>query len=241
MIKKTLTSSSLTGRSAPTSDTLDSFLSSGSSAMGRKTSLSGRSDTKRKLKANIILIEHEQEEDGDDYVIINRSGNENKLALARSFTNQNLSMDYDSGKLQSEIENLKKMRQNYGTDWLLSTPNLVLNDIRQGFGIGKEKMMLDDLETCIAKTESLDIEDNLRVIESFPVYCIGEEGEETCLCILSIDEKHLIERDEANKKLLSLNEISNLADIIDLSKTKFVEDLKQIDSKKFRIFLFFKI
>lgn len=77
--------------------------------------------SKRKLKANNIFIEHEE----NDYLII--STNTNQLDPSRaSMTNKfSTSFEYESTTLQNEIEKMKQMRQNYGTNWLLSTPNLI--------------------------------------------------------------------------------------------------------------------
>ncbi len=82
----------------------------------------------RKLKANNILIEHEDENeiklnsDFDDYYFLDpaKSSLNNKLSI--SYT------EYESTNLQVEIEKLKQMRQDYGTDWLLSSSSLIENN-----------------------------------------------------------------------------------------------------------------
>ena len=70
--------------------------------------------SKRKLKANNVLIEQDENTE-DDYLIVNL----NQLDPSKSSLNNKLSMsysEYESNNLQIEIENMKLMRQNYGTD-----------------------------------------------------------------------------------------------------------------------------
>lgn len=80
-------------------------------------------NSRRKLKANNILIEH----DDQDYVIISSSNNlidSSKASVPNNIISTSYT-EYESNNLQSEIEKMKQMRKNYGTDWLLSTPNLI--------------------------------------------------------------------------------------------------------------------
>jgi len=70
--------------------------------------------SKRKLKANNVLIEQDENTE-DEYLIVNV----NQLDPSKSSLNNKLSIsysEYESNNLQIEIENMKLMRQNYGTD-----------------------------------------------------------------------------------------------------------------------------
>lgn len=82
------------------------------SSSGMATKL--ESFNRRKLKANNVLIEQDETTE-DDYLIVSI----NQLDPSKSSLNNKLSMsysEYESNSLQIEIENMKLMRQNYGTD-----------------------------------------------------------------------------------------------------------------------------
>lgn len=166
------------------------------------------------------------------------------------------STSFDSRKLQSEIENMKKMRQNYGTDWLLSTSSLLEKAPQQSKS--KDKQSTTTTTTTNASStghscnnkpsqiidENADDDDDHElaarvgtILESFAVYrsiefsvldlmssepdgdqheAVGSSADEDAtrtVCILSIGERCLVEKDEANAKVLCLNEIANLSDI----------------------------
>lgn len=173
------------------------------------------------------------------------------------------STSFDSRKLQSEIENMKKMRQNYGTDWLLSTSSLLEKAPQQSKSKDKQSTNATGQSSNNKPNqmnEENDDDDELatrvgNILESFAVYRSiefsvldlmssepGEDHQEAAgssadedvtrtVCILSIGERCLVEKDEANAKVLCLNEIANLSDI-----------KLNIDSKfeLYFIFLFFK-
>ena len=97
------------------------------SAPTQQTYLRHAAATQRKsirLKPNNILIEQENEQESADEnnttVAVSASA-----SLSAATNVAATSSSFDSRALQSEIEHLKRMRQNYGTDWLLSTPNML--------------------------------------------------------------------------------------------------------------------
>jgi hypothetical protein len=231
--------------------------------MSLAASLKQDSSIRRKLKANNILIEQENDTDEslanklDDYLIIGGKNDEslrtdqpsveptasNANALRRgsvfakfpgSFTSE-----YDPNNLQKELENLKKMRQSYGTDWLLSTPNMMLkkepNEQEQGsaatgafsnFKVNRPAAATAALLNRVNEDKSLNVSASLEnVIESYAVYrlynqiSIGGAGVfnyentiETKLRIISLNDKYLVERDETNTDVLNLYEFADLVE-----------------------------
>lgn len=160
------------------------------------------------------------------------------------------SSSFDSRQLQNEIETIKKMRQNYGTDWLLSTANLFEKPMSETTPPadkeasapkrGNERMneLLD--EKAAAENE-IQVDD---IVESFPVYrsiefsvldlntgSVNENGNESGsgenstknVCILSVSEKYLVEKDETNSNNLYINEIAKLEHIKLIVDSKYVK------------------
>ena len=209
------------------------YLNSNGVRSTRKPTYTGGSaqKDKRKLKANNILIEQEQENTPDDFYIVNSDQNDADtlvVSLNKSNTIAKLSTshgtEYDPNKLQVEIENLKKMRQNYGTDWLLSTPNLIAN-VKIPEKLNAKKSEINP--ASIRADQASDYLNKLTIdetIESYVVYKLVEfvfsnsetdkqEEDNLELCILSLNERCVIERDETNTDVLALNEFINLEDI----------------------------
>ena len=116
------------------------------------------------------------------------------------------------------------MRQNYGTDWLLSTPNLITN-LKIPEKLNAKKSEINP--TSIRADQASDYLNKLTIdetIESYVVYKLIEfvfsngetdkqEEDNLELCILSLNERCIIERDETNTDVLALNEFINLEDI----------------------------
>lgn len=212
---------------------LESYMSNLSLSTRKSSTNLCKLDQKKRLRPNNILIEHEEEYD-NEYVIINpkNSYEPKPQQLSSSFV---LSNDYESTKLQSEIENMKKMRTNYGTDWLLSTPNLLgvaLKSPNMPKKNSQDRFLFKKEKSLDRKEESshnlTDEEENLSVLETFAVYRsfdLDQSLEENqCLCILCVNDRYLIEKDETNSKILSLIEYSKLGDIEDMTKLKSYSD-----------------
>lgn len=145
------------------------------------------------------------------------------------------------------------MRQNYGTDWLLSTSNLI-EGAQSSIAneTGREKSKIENncgggsggVEKILESNQDRQKADDLSelIIESFAVYRSIEfsvldlnsheqrdqrngsaasnhydddddENSTKTICILSVGEKCLIEKDETNSSVLCLNELVNLSDI----------------------------
>ena len=180
---------------------------------------------RRRRKANNILIETEETEQENDFVIISTTS----TSLNKSFTNSSKASvsngtQYESSKLQNELDTMKRMRQNHGDDWLLSTPNLVIKstqEVKLNYieDVFKTKSSIDKNILPIDKTLSKDLED---IIESFVVYRFIEDNDEPNdkmkktvttdkkMCILSLSTKSLIEKDESNTIIFNLNEYSDI-------------------------------
>lgn len=156
----------------------------------------------------------------------------------------NPSTSFDSRKLQNEIETLNKMRLNYGTDWLLSSSNLIEAKNSLGVSPSASKTQQDQPEseapkettttTTNSDDKNMETERTGVIVESFPVYrsiefsvldlkskppetATSEPDDETkTICLLAISERCLIEKDETNSSVLCLNDLANLSQI-DLS------------------------
>ncbi len=191
---------------------------------------------KRKLKVHNVLIEPDINESEalaaksltNDYVIINSlTLNELDVYKANLIKNSSVMIgkDYESDKLQVEIENLKRMRQDYGTDWLLSTPNLLVNRIETLKENTDETVNIESSSECVASAVEKDLETKLadsNIIESFVVYrmiCVGDENIVDLndliikICIVSLNDKYLIEKDETDTEFLSVNQLADITDI----------------------------
>ena len=257
----------------------------------------------RKLKAHNVLIEQDDSL-ADDYYIVNPDNREySKSTKNESYLDANNLLstsvgDYDSSKLQTELENLKKMRQSYGTDWLLSTPSLLeinkqlLNEKISSANSENKKRSLtllnkdtDAAKVTKSSSSSLtkltlnvnkQLEDKeIQILESFAVYRSvqskfstnntninfeldfdvrsssskashsddGHANQGVSLCILSLSEKFLIEKDEINTNVLSINEYINLESIDVMLVASNEQELNQIkikskDSEFFKIYQF---
>lgn len=154
---------------------------------------------------------------------------------------------FDSRQLQSEIENIKKMRQNYGAEWLLSTSSLLIPATTTTVSGSKAKSTSNESERTGKEPESTvvnEISDSEErtgsIIDSFAVYrsiefsvldlnmgdqderkgALEEDNQTKTICILSVTENCLVEKDETNSSVLCFNEIANLSDIKTSTKTK---------------------
>lgn len=145
------------------------------------------------------------------------------------------------------------MRQNYGTDWLLSTSSLINeasrppdHDQEQDKSPQPEAVVVTSvkLDADSKATAELDMNRIGKIVESFAAYryiefsildlnvserqgerqmqqgdehslrrCDDEEDETKTICILSVSERCLVEKDETNSTVLCINEIANLSDI----------------------------
>lgn len=134
------------------------------------------------------------------------------------------------------------MRLNYGTDWLLSSSNLIEAKNSPGVSPSASKTQQDQPEpeapkettTTNSDDKNMETERTGAIVESFPVYrsiefsvldlktkppetTTSEPDEETkTICLLAISERCLIEKDETNSSVLFLNDLANLSQI-DLS------------------------
>ena len=185
---------------------------------------------------------------------------------------------FDSRQLQDEIEHLKQMRQNYGTDWLLSTPNLIVKNIQDsdaettsssslptkdprtansgGFAAGLSEAgvvesfaVYRSIEFSIlgmnlggdggrkkggarprrrSPPRDKDDEEEVDTEEEDPAEVVDEEGKS--MCILSVTEKCLVEKDETNTDVHCINELAALNEIrISIAKLRYVLDIKQVE------------
>ena len=112
-----------------------------------------------------------------------------------------LNTEYESNKLQSEIANMKQMRQSYGPDWLLSAPKLQVDNVSHTTA---DKSNKDDSDaSSIEAIDERPDEDNVlakqkssratisNIIESFVVYRIIER---TDICVVSLSDTCIIEK-----------------------------------------------
>lgn len=192
---------------------------------------------KRKLKANNILIDTHEDPQFEDYVVIGRKSEDvasvesaqQPLMPSASILSTSYDPEYDPNNLQKELDNLKKMRQNYGTEWLLSAPSFVSASMKKSSSF----LNRNNAELTSPKLASLDSSSQLaaqvddqylhETIESFAVYKIQDIGQASIekadkkLCILSLNAKLLVERDETNVTLLNVKELANLSDAVCLN------------------------
>lgn len=106
------------------------------------------------------------------------------------------------------------MRLNYGDDWLLSTPNLQLENNIPETTEETTKALDQNNQSQIESSDKQDISD---IVDSF-VVCrtavkLGDSTETTEPCIISLSENSLIEKDEMNIEMISLNYLSNIIEI----------------------------
>ncbi len=191
---------------------------------------------KSKLKVNNVVIDQLTDNPLEKgYILINSVTYEatslpKEMQLIGSFT-----ADYESTKLQTEIENLKKMRLNYGTDWLLSTPKLQVNE-QPVVAVG-EKSSEDSVagvEQEVGGESGSGRSSISNIVDSFVVYRSeigkksGDEGVK--MCILSLSESSVIEKDELNAEVLSVTQLAEVCDIVIAgdgeAKTKLVVGFK---------------
>lgn len=169
-----------------------------------------------------MLIEHDAE---DDYYFVDKT----ELGQDTKKLSLSYGTSYDPQKLQQELENLKKMRQNYGTDWLLSAPSMNSREPNKKAENGSNEISITSSMDSSSITDksnvyineiSSDQIDKLRIIESYAVYvtalsCLDDNKpiNEKNLCILSITDKYLIEKDETNSNVISVCEFNDLNEI----------------------------
>jgi hypothetical protein len=187
-----------------------------------------RSDlTKKRIKPNFISIEPDQDDESSDYFVVNSDKAHLNESMRFSISQ---GTDYDPSKLQKEIENLKKMRQNYGTEWLLSAPTLATaqpvastslnfkSTLNDSYQLKEETENELSKENANSSTDLKQLMKTCSIIESFPVYRSvqshsGECDQAQVLSILSLNEKYLIEKDETNQLVLFSAEYAQLDDI----------------------------
>lgn len=186
-----------------------------------------RSDlTRKRVKPNFISIEPDQDDESSDYFVVN-SDKMHQSETVRFSISQGT--DYDPNKLQKEIESLKKMRQNYGTEWLLSAPTLATSQTVASTSLNFKSNLNDSYQlkeetenelNKETKNSSSDLKQFIKtcsIIESFPVYRSIQSDSGECdaqiLSILSLNEKYIIEKDETNQLILFSNEYAQLDDI----------------------------
>ena len=207
----------------------------------RQRSSTLRQDNKRRLKPNVILIEQDNiideqtEPISEDVDNIANSLSSTTLQLNKQ--SKSASNHYDPNKLRLEIEMMKKMRQSYGTDWLLSTPNLNANssNINNSLNlINPSKSTIqpspkNNLSTVSnnSTNNKLSIDEINNIIDSYAVYRsiepisnnLNDDQDENSLdssiiiCILSLTDLYIVEKDETNMELLSINKYTDLADV----------------------------
>ena len=163
---------------------------------------------------NVIIL---QENDLDDEDLVTK--NDDFEHTPSSFKS---SADYK--KLQKEIESMKRMRQNYGIDWLLSTPKLNTNllNVKE---LGKNEnidIVNPESDSNNRATIGSDKESELYTpIESYVIYRSLENDDTNDLenlihkelSIVSMSDRCLLEKDETNTALLFVDEFSNMEDI----------------------------
>jgi hypothetical protein len=206
----------------------------------RQRSSTLRQDNKRRLKPNVIFIEQDNPSDQNTETITEDIANvANSLSSASLQLNKyskSVSNHYDPNKLKLEIEMMKKMRQSYGTDWLLSTSNLNSNSSNMNNSLNlvfssktsiqanSNKLMLNTLDDN--KQNKLSIDDINNVIDSYAVYRsiepisnnLNDQADNALdlsiiICILSLTDLYMVEKDETNLELLSINKYTDLSDI----------------------------
>ena len=110
------------------------------------------------------------------------------------------------------------MRLNYGDDWLLSTPKLQLeNSISKTVEETTETLDDQNEENNESQLDTIEHAEISEIVDSF-VVCrttvkLGDSTETTEPCIISLSKNSLIEKDEMNIEMISLNYLSNISDI----------------------------
>lgn len=207
------------------------------SAPNQSTFLRRKATTMKKLRANNVLIEQDEFNDQllSEDTVSTRAPIGGSLNVTQSMM---LSSSFDSNKVQNELANLKKMRQNYGTDWLLSTQTYLpkLATANTNNSNTQEANLSKKDDTSIKNNDDINMG---IVIESFAVYrsieasildlnnfgekadqaryndADGESENDTTrsICILNLTDEYLIEKDETNSNLLCFNRFTDLADM----------------------------
>ena len=147
---------------------------------------------------------------------------------------------YDASKLKSELDQLKKIREDYGTEWLLSTQTLgsdaqydAATSIASSLQDKKPAAFMFAHAAAAAaavkqQADEAGAEEVRSVLaapiaESFVVYRStttttdhdhdDNDTAMTDVCILSLSDVYLIEKDETNTELLAYHAFSSLTDI----------------------------
>ena len=127
--------------------------------------------------------------------------------------------DYDSDRLQKELDHLKKSRKLYGAQWLLSSPNLLTVPLSDdSLGKTPAPMKVETLKDIIERNQ--EMKDNefssAVIIDSFAVnkinISVDAEFSETKICFLALSEKYLIEKDEINQDINEYYEFIHFID-----------------------------
>ena len=179
----------------------DTLVSSGKKILSKKKTL--------KIKVNnATLFQQGQDED--------------ELKFEKIQTDNVTSKSYESKTLQNDIENLKKLRLNYGTDWLLTSPELknsFKETIKSPPGYEKKfdnKSNLSEEKSFnrVSSSSKIGPETN-NILDSFVIYRAFADKEESDdeVIILTLSESFLIEKDELNVKYLFSDLYTNLENI----------------------------
>jgi len=141
-------------------------------------------------------------DDEDDNNDGNKNDSDSQLTMGSSPVNS----DYDSNRLQKELDYLKKSRKLYGAQWLLSSPHLLASSVDDKDKL-KIPLKVETLKDVIDINQEMKTNDlnNAIIIDSFAVNKINNsidvEYSETKICFLAISEKYLIEKDEINQEI----------------------------------------
>jgi hypothetical protein len=141
-------------------------------------------------------------DDEDDNNDGNKNDSDSQLTMGSSPVNS----DYDSNRLQKELDYLKKSRKLYGAQWLLSSPHLLASSVDDKDKL-KIPLNVETLKDVIDINQEMKTNDlnNAIIIDSFAVNKINNsidvEYSETKICFLAISEKYLIEKDEINQEI----------------------------------------
>ena len=168
----------------------------------------------RKRISTIRKVELAGDDDDDDNEG-NKIDSESQLAMGSSPVNS----DYDSHRLQKELEHLKTSRKLYGAQWLLSSPHLLtLPSSVDDRDIQKNPSKIETLKDIIEKNHEMKTNDlnSAIIIDSFAVkkidISVDVEFSETKVCFLGLSEKYLIEKDEINQDINEFYEFIHFID-----------------------------
>jgi hypothetical protein len=164
----------------------------------------------RKRISTIRKVELAGDDEDDD-------GNKNDFDSQLTMGSSPVNSDYDSHRLQKELDYLKKSRKLYGAQWLLSSPHLLPSSVDDKDKL-KIPLKVETLKDVIDINQEMKTNDlnNAIIIDSFAVNKINNsievEYSEAKICFLAISEKYLIEKDEINQEINEFYEFIYLID-----------------------------